>query len=181
MRTALFSHRLLGLRTRRSSLSREIQPLGIDCFEQATGSTSETRRGLTVPCSLQGSNMSSRGRNPREGDPSPRLRHPSSRVTERGEGGEGVGRFPGALPPATHLTPLGAGARAWHYSTAFEAARLMKPPALRGVSDYCSAEDFPRPALRGDQGRGRRTCSGSRAPSRRDSPRRQIRRVGFMT
>jgi len=28
-------------------------------FGQAAGSTNETRRGLTVPCSLEGSNMSS--------------------------------------------------------------------------------------------------------------------------
>jgi hypothetical protein len=62
----------------------QVTSLSIDCFEQATGSSSESRRGLTVPCSLQGSNMSSRGRNAREGGPSPRLRHPSPRLTGRG-------------------------------------------------------------------------------------------------
>jgi hypothetical protein len=64
---------VLGLISKRSL---PVIDFTFDCFEQATGSTSETRRGLTVPCSLQGSNMSSRGRNP------------------------------GALPPATHLTLL---------------------------------------------------------------------------
>jgi hypothetical protein len=45
-----------------------------------------------------------------------------------------VGSISGA-PGYSPYAPAGLGRELGHYSTAFEAARLMKPPALRGVSD----------------------------------------------
>jgi hypothetical protein len=55
-------------------------------------------------------------------------------------GSEGGGVAHPTLPtPISPYGPAGLGRELGHYSTAFEAARLMKPPALRGVSDFFRA------------------------------------------
>ena len=62
------------------------------------------RSTATAARSPQGSNLSSRGCNPRTRPHTPPSA-PLSPRAGRGEGGEGA-TFPGALPPATHVQPL---------------------------------------------------------------------------